>query len=64
MRPLDLLLAITVMLIWGINFVVAKLGLAELPAIFLMAMRFGAVALILLPFVKLPRGRLKGIAML
>lgn len=64
MRPLDILLAIAVMLIWGVNFVVAKLGLAELPAILLMAMRFGAVALFLLPFVKVPRGRMKRIALL
>ncbi len=64
MKPFDLFLAVVVMLIWGINFVVAKLGLAELPAIFLMAMRFGAVALFLLPFVKVPRGRLKRIALL
>lgn len=64
MRPFDLFLAVVVMLIWGGNFVVAKLGLAELPAILLMAMRFGAVALLLLPFVKMPRGRLKGILIL
>jgi O-acetylserine/cysteine efflux transporter len=64
MKPLDLLLALLVMLIWGINFVVAKFGLAELPAVLLMAMRFGAVALFLVPFVKVPRGRLKRIALL
>ncbi len=64
MKPFDLFLAVVVMLIWGANFVVAKFGLAELPAILLMAMRFGAVALFLLPFVKVPRGRLKRIALL
>lgn len=64
MKPFDLFLGLIVMLIWGINFVVAKLGLAELPAILLMAMRFGAVALFLVPFVRMPRGRLKGIALL
>lgn len=64
MKPFDLFLAVVVMLIWGVNFVVAKFGLAELPAILLMAMRFGAVALLLLPFVQIPRGRLKRIALL
>jgi O-acetylserine/cysteine efflux transporter len=64
MKPFDLFLAIVVMLIWGINFVVAKFGLAELPAILLMAMRFGTVALVLIPFVRVPRGRLKGILLL
>ncbi len=64
MKPFDLFLAVVVMLIWGANFVVAKFGLAEMPAILLMAMRFGAVALFLVPFVKIPRGRLKRIAFL
>lgn len=64
MKPLDLLLALLVMLIWGVNFVVAKLGLAEIPAILLMAMRFGAVALFLVPFVRLPRVRLRGVVLL
>ncbi len=62
MKPLDLLLALTVMLIWGVNFVAAKLGLAQIPAILLIAMRFAAVALFLLPFARLPRGRLRKIA--
>lgn len=64
MKPFDLFLALVVMLIWGVNFVVAKIGVAELPAILLMALRFGAVALFLVPFVAVPRGRLKGIAIL
>lgn len=64
MKPIDLFLAVLVMAIWGVNFVVAKLGLAEIPAILLMAMRFAAVALFLLPFARMPRGRLRGIAVL
>jgi O-acetylserine/cysteine efflux transporter len=64
MKPVDLLLAVAVMLIWGINFVAAKMGLAELPAILLMSIRFAAVAVILLPFARLPRGRLRGIVIL
>jgi O-acetylserine/cysteine efflux transporter len=64
MKPLDLLLAVAVMLLWGINFVAAKMGLAELPAILLMSMRFATVAAILLPFARLPRGRVRGIFIL
>jgi O-acetylserine/cysteine efflux transporter len=64
MKPIDLLLALLVMAIWGVNFVVAKLGLDEIPAILLMAMRFGAVALFLVPFVRVPRGRLRRVALL
>jgi len=64
MKPLDLLLGVVVVLIWGVNFVVAKIGVAEIPPILLMSMRFGVVAVLLLPFVRLPRGRMKGIAIL
>ena len=64
MRPLDLLVTVLVMLIWGLNFVVAKWGLAQLPPILLMALRFGLVAVLLLPFVRLPRDKLRAIAAL
>src|SRR4051812_25575107 len=64
MKPADLLLAVAVMLVWGINFVAAKMGLAELPPILLMSIRFATVAVILLPFARLPHGRLRGIAVL
>ena len=40
----DSLLALLVMAIWGLNFVVAKWGLAEFPPLFIMALRFIAVA--------------------
>lgn len=53
-RPLHLLLFLFVMLIWGLNFAVAKLGLAQLPAILLMTLRFGLFALLAAPFVKWP----------
>lgn len=64
MRPLDFGLILVVMVIWGLNFVAAKWGLAQIPPIFLMALRFGLVAALLLPFVKLPREKLGGIAAL
>jgi O-acetylserine/cysteine efflux transporter len=52
-RPLDLLRTLAVMLIWGLNFVVAKAGLAEIPPILMMALRFGLVAVLLCPFRRL-----------
>jgi len=64
MKPADLALGVTVMLIWGVNFVAAKLGVGQLPPILLMAIRFATVAALLLPFARLPRGRLRGIAAL
>lgn len=60
----DTTLAVLVMVIWGYNFVVAKTGLAELPPIFMMGMRFALSALLLMPFVAIPSGRMKEIAAL
>ena len=44
------LLLVTV--VWGANFVAVKAGLAQMPPFLLLALRFAAVAAILLPFVK------------
>jgi O-acetylserine/cysteine efflux transporter len=55
MRIRDIVLALTTMLLWGLNFSVAKLALAEFPPILLSAIRFTLVALILLPFVPRPK---------
>ena len=55
----DLSLALFVMMVWGFNFVAIKWGLAEVPPIFLVALRFAAVAALLLPFVRYPHGHLK-----
>jgi O-acetylserine/cysteine efflux transporter len=49
MRFLDIMLALAAMSMWGLNFAVAKLALAEFPPIMLTALRFALVALILLP---------------
>jgi O-acetylserine/cysteine efflux transporter len=60
-KPLDLLLTLAVMVIWGINFPVAKLGVAELPPILMMGLRFSLVALLLCPLRPLPREKLGSI---
>jgi O-acetylserine/cysteine efflux transporter len=52
MKPLDLLVAITVPILWGAGFTVAKGTFDEFPPIFLMGMRFTIVAVILIWFVK------------
>lgn len=54
LRPLDLLRTLAVMLIWGLNFIAAKWGLAEFPPLLMMALRFGIVALLLCPWNRLP----------
>ena len=60
----DILLAITVALIWGVNFVMAKFGLHHFPPLFLMGIRFALVAAVLLPFSLKPRVRLRDIFLL
>lgn len=64
MKPTDVALVIGVMVLWGLNFVYGKWAVVELPPIFAIACRFTLVALILLPFVRMPRGDLVRIALL
>ncbi|MBL8808434.1 MAG: EamA family transporter [Rhodospirillales bacterium] len=64
MKPVDVALVVVVMALWGVNFVFGKWAVSELPPIFAIACRFAIVALVLLPFVKVPRGNLKRIALL
>lgn len=58
MKPTDLAIALAVMLMWGLNFVMAKIGLHHWPPIFFVMLRFALVAVFLLPFVRLPRAHL------
>ncbi|HEY0834410.1 MAG TPA: EamA family transporter [Azospirillum sp.] len=64
MTPQDVALALLVMALWGLNFVAAKIGLAEFPPMLMMALRFTLVAALLLPFVRMPRGRMRGVLLL
>ncbi|MGO1120195.1 DMT family transporter [Rhodovibrionaceae bacterium A322] len=64
LRPLDLLLLVTVMMIWGFNFVVVKVTLEELPVFLTIALRFALVAAVLIPFVPRPSGHWKQILLL
>ncbi|MFJ7439648.1 DMT family transporter [Methylorubrum thiocyanatum] len=59
MSPSSAILALLVPLLWGLQFVVIKVGLTAFPPLFFVALRFAAVAAILLPFVGRPaRGEL------
>jgi O-acetylserine/cysteine efflux transporter len=51
----DIALALGVVLIWGVNFVVIKIGLRDLPPVLFTALRFLFAALPLALFVKRPR---------
>jgi O-acetylserine/cysteine efflux transporter len=54
MKPFDIALALLVVCIWGVNFVVIKIGLQGLPPILFTALRFLFAALPLVFFVKRP----------
>jgi O-acetylserine/cysteine efflux transporter len=54
MKPLHLLAALTVVTIWGFNFVVIKVGLNEIPPILLCALRFIFAAVPAIFFIKRP----------
>ncbi|MEM7170729.1 MAG: EamA family transporter [Pseudomonadota bacterium] len=58
-RPLDLFLLVIVMILWGMNFAAVKIGLLQFPPLLFMALRFGLVAILLVPFVAPPRGYYK-----
>ena len=58
------ILILFVIIIWGFNFVVAKTGLEVFPPLFMMALRFGIVALALVWFAPRPKGMWKQIAIL
>lgn len=50
------LAALAVVVIWGLNFIAAKIGVAQMPPFAFMAIRFAIVGLLLAPFFR-PRGR-------
>ena len=54
-------MAITVPLIWGAGFVVAKGAINEFPPILLMAFRFLVTSMVLVWFVKPPIGQLRAL---
>jgi O-acetylserine/cysteine efflux transporter len=60
MSTLQILCAVAVPLLWGYQFVAIKVGVAEFPPLFFLALRFLAIALLLVPFVKTPARRQLG----
>ena len=59
MKPVDVLIAISVAVIWGMGFVVAKAGMAHFSPILLMALRFALTAFCLVWFFRPPGGIFK-----
>ena len=54
MSPLQTFFTLLVPLSWGLQFVVIKIGLSTFPPLFFVALRFAAIAALLLPFVDRP----------
>lgn len=57
MSAIQILCAVAVPLLWGYQFVAIKVGVVEFPPLFFLALRFLAIALLLIPFVKTPTRR-------
>ena len=57
LKPAHLVLALIVIAIWGFNFVVIKVGVAEVPPLMLTALRFLFAALPAVFFVRRPKSR-------
>ena len=55
MKPADVLLALVVVVVWGLNFVVIKAGVAEVPPLLLGALRFVMAAFPAVLLVPRPR---------
>jgi len=56
MKPVDVLIAISVAVIWGMGFIVAKAGMSHFSPILLMALRFSLTAFCMIWFFRPPPG--------
>jgi O-acetylserine/cysteine efflux transporter len=54
MSAIQIVCAVAVPLLWGFQFVVIKVGVTEFPPLFFLALRFLAISLLLIPFVRRP----------
>jgi O-acetylserine/cysteine efflux transporter len=53
-----LALLVVMNLIWGLNYIASKIGVGQFPPVFFTALRFGSLALFLLPLLKIHRGQM------
>jgi O-acetylserine/cysteine efflux transporter len=54
MSAIQIVCGVAVSLLWGFQFVAIKVGVTEFPPLLFLALRFLAIALLLVPFVKKP----------
>jgi O-acetylserine/cysteine efflux transporter len=57
----DLGLILLIMVIWGLNYPVGKIGVHAVPPMMMIGLRFALVAALLLPFVPVPWGKMRRI---
>ena len=55
MTPRDTLIALTIIVVWGVNFMAIKWGVAEVPPLLLTALRYVVAAVPAIFFVKRPK---------
>ncbi len=60
----DYAAAFTVVVVWAFNFIVGVIGVNALPPLLFLTLRFVLVALLLLPWLRFPRGRFRLVALL
>ncbi len=58
MSPSHIGLATLIAVLWGLNFIVSKIGVSLMPPMFFAAWRFAVVVLLLLPWLKPLRGQM------
>ena len=61
MTPLHIFLAVVMAMLWGFGFVTSKYGATNMEPLFFLALRFIAVSLMLVWFVRMPRGQWRAI---
>ena len=61
MKPWHIALATAMAMLWGFGFVTSKYAAGHMPPLFFLALRFIAVSLLLVWFVRLPRGQLMAV---
>jgi O-acetylserine/cysteine efflux transporter len=57
----DLFLLVAINVVWGLNLVASKLGVGEFPPIFFTALRFGSLALVLVPLLRWHPGQMRNL---
>lgn len=56
-----LVLLVVMNLVWGLNLIASKIGVAQFPPILFTALRFGSLAFLLVPLLKIHRGQMQNL---